>query len=517
MSNASDIRNSNVEVQVTDYASLRAYSGNATIIQVMKNGIAGWFSYDSTDTTSTDNGGTIIVSTNGKRWKRQYSESVNVQWFGAVGGGVVDDLAAIQAAINASQDVYFPDEQYRITGPIKWQNQWLVGAVDNGQLSTARNQTMILPSGNFPAFVYFHPNGFNSQGGGIKNFNIYYSGTAPTTPNNAIGIQIPATGSSGYPAFHTFENITVQGATWAISDNSGSWMGRWKNINSQNNFAGFQKIGGTTHVLESCYHRGGYAGFYFANVLGVTVLGGASDLCSSTKVGYQPVYVANSQVAFIGCDFEANILTGDYAWNYLFTGAKTLVTFNSCAFLAPDIRATATEQYLIKADNSAKVVFNTCDFSTPTFTGSGGLFSYALALNNANIEFGSCILPAVTGGTPSATYSSLASSGSVSYKNSTSSYAWGGDSRKIDQSLRGSAATTFGTINNSTAASVNITVEGAMLGDYAEAALSIAIPIGMVVSAKVTATGTVNVALFNFTGSTQTISAASINVKVVRQ
>lgn len=522
-------QNSNVKdaldaINLPDYAALQAYTGSARSVYITgyltsaaPSGIAGPFTRDDSDTTTASNGGTVIVDALGRRWKRQYSGPVNVQWFGAVGGGVVDDLAAIQAAINAGQSVYFPAEQYRITAPIKWQNQWLVGAVDNGQLSTARNQTMILPSGNFPAFVYFHPNGFNSQGGGIKNFNIYYSGTAPTTPNNAIGIQVPAAGSSGYPAYHTFENITVQGATWAISDNSGSWMGRWKNINSQNNFAGFQKIGGTTHVLESCYHRGGYDSFYFENVLGVTVLGGAGDLCSSAKTGHQPIYVANSQVSFIGCDFEANILTGDYTWNYLFTGDKTLVSFTSCAFLAPDIKATTTEQYLIKADNNAKVIFNTCDFSTPTFTGSGGLFSYSLALNNANIEFNSCLLPAVTGGAPSSAFSSLASSGSVSYKNSTASYPWGGNSRKIDQSLRGSAGTTFGLINNNTAASVNVTVSGAVLGDYAEAALSIAIPLGMVVSAKVTAVDTVNVALFNFTGSTQTIPAATINVKVVKE
>lgn len=87
MSNASDIRNSNVEVQVTDYAALRAYAGNATILQVMKDGIAGWFSYDQTDTTSVDNGGTIIVDSNNKRWKRQYSGNPDIRWFGAVGDG----------------------------------------------------------------------------------------------------------------------------------------------------------------------------------------------------------------------------------------------------------------------------------------------------------------------------------------------------------------------------------------------------------------------------------------------
>ena len=56
-------------VPISDYAALRNYSGRATQIRITADGIAGFFKYDPTDTTSTDNGGTIIVAGT-KRWKR---------------------------------------------------------------------------------------------------------------------------------------------------------------------------------------------------------------------------------------------------------------------------------------------------------------------------------------------------------------------------------------------------------------------------------------------------------------
>ena len=103
-----------------NYAALRAYNGRATriyitglLVTAKPAGIAGVFQYDPTDTTSADNGGTIIVGADGRRWKRDFIGAVNIKWFGAKGdwNGVTgtDDTAAIQAALNSLPTMTYSD------------------------------------------------------------------------------------------------------------------------------------------------------------------------------------------------------------------------------------------------------------------------------------------------------------------------------------------------------------------------------------------------------------------------
>lgn len=68
---------------IADYTALRAYTGRAAQVRITSAGIAGFFYYDAADTVSADNGGTVIVSSNGRRWKRLFDGAVNVRWFGA--------------------------------------------------------------------------------------------------------------------------------------------------------------------------------------------------------------------------------------------------------------------------------------------------------------------------------------------------------------------------------------------------------------------------------------------------
>lgn len=80
------------------------------------DGGGGAYQYDPNDTSSADNGGTIIVAADGGRWKLQYTSSVSVKQFGAYGDGTHDDTAVIQSALNAGLSaLYIPSGTYEIS------------------------------------------------------------------------------------------------------------------------------------------------------------------------------------------------------------------------------------------------------------------------------------------------------------------------------------------------------------------------------------------------------------------
>jgi hypothetical protein len=84
------------------YTQLRAYTGVLRTANILAEGIAGTFVRSTTDTTSADNGGTVIVDASNRRWIRVHDGvTINVKWFGAKGDGTTDDKAAFDAAAAA--------------------------------------------------------------------------------------------------------------------------------------------------------------------------------------------------------------------------------------------------------------------------------------------------------------------------------------------------------------------------------------------------------------------------------
>lgn len=66
------------------------------------------YKVDQTDTTSADNNGTIIVATDGGRWKVQGVTAITPQLFQAVADGVANDTVAFQAAWDFAQTARIP-------------------------------------------------------------------------------------------------------------------------------------------------------------------------------------------------------------------------------------------------------------------------------------------------------------------------------------------------------------------------------------------------------------------------
>jgi hypothetical protein len=65
------------------------------------DGGGGEYCYDPTDTTSADNGGTIIVAADGGRWKLVSTGAVSVKQFGAVADGATDNASVFALAATA--------------------------------------------------------------------------------------------------------------------------------------------------------------------------------------------------------------------------------------------------------------------------------------------------------------------------------------------------------------------------------------------------------------------------------
>lgn len=77
----------------------------------------GSYWHDASDTTSADNGGRIIVTTGGKRWK--FIGFPTVETYGAYADGVHDDADAFKRCIQAEGTIRFPGAKYIIGSPLQ--------------------------------------------------------------------------------------------------------------------------------------------------------------------------------------------------------------------------------------------------------------------------------------------------------------------------------------------------------------------------------------------------------------
>lgn len=89
---------------------------------VTNEGQEGVFRYDPNDTATMDNTGTVLVSVNGKRFKRMYGDTVYASWFGTKADGVTVDTEPLQSALYAAagRKLLIPQQKsgYYLTGQL---------------------------------------------------------------------------------------------------------------------------------------------------------------------------------------------------------------------------------------------------------------------------------------------------------------------------------------------------------------------------------------------------------------
>lgn len=113
------------------------------------DGGEGLFFLDITDTTSVDNGGTVLVDAAGRRWKRSHDGMANVLWFGPA-----NDIAdGFNRAFLTFDSVYVPAGKFIANSPIFIARDHLEVRCDEG--------AKLSVSGDFPFFVV--PNQFTGQ------------------------------------------------------------------------------------------------------------------------------------------------------------------------------------------------------------------------------------------------------------------------------------------------------------------------------------------------------------------
>lgn len=140
------------------------------------NGDGGGGSYrlDPADTTSADNGGTVIVAADGGRWKLLADGVVHARQFGAIGDGSLHPLSAFFGTLAAAQAIY--PHAVALTDQIDWVAiqagiNWLA-AVGGGTLEHDRGAYRINRT------VTVGASDIKLHGAGHGDF--HYAGTSPS-------------------------------------------------------------------------------------------------------------------------------------------------------------------------------------------------------------------------------------------------------------------------------------------------------------------------------------------------
>ena len=225
--------------------------------------------YDSSDTTSTDNGGTVVVGSDGGRWKIVDSDTVTLRQFGARGLSASVDTAAFQTAVNSLRKNIVFDTDLLI----------------NTDISLVANQTI-----NFAGYKITVPSGstitnavlYANTKSKVKIISPEIDGAAIT--NGVVGIY-----------FNTSPDCSIAGDI--------NFNGAFINLTSSNsNRMNYKIDGGYINGNGSANGVGVYvSGCRRAKIKGLEI--------TNTKEGFG-VYNGAKQIKYTDCEAYSNTMDG---------------------------------------------------------------------------------------------------------------------------------------------------------------------------------------------------------------
>jgi len=346
---------------VSTVAGLRTQTNIATdvLYQTTDNGGGQWY-YDSTDTTSADNTGTVIVASGGQRFKRIYSTAINVKWFGAKGDNTTNDTAAIQSAVNALTasispigtyiGLYFPAGNYIIHSSINFNSLRSFRIFGEGESS------VIINRGTTSALIFTACGRIS-----ISQLAVYGNGGAAGAGATGLhGIEF----NGGADIRLADLSIWYHGGH-GIYCHGGCWLYTISNCIIENNkLDGFNAVSPTGLATDQ---NGNNFAFY------------GSVMAGNGQNGLQ--WKAASAI-ISGCDFEGNTLAGILVDTSTSVNAAYALVITGCYLEGNNggqvkFKTDAASQYVIKGVSITGNYFNPPNTGTETgsIVCSGGLYS----------------------------------------------------------------------------------------------------------------------------------------------
>ncbi|MBB6501272.1 right-handed parallel beta-helix repeat-containing protein [Pedobacter cryoconitis] len=368
-------------LQTTTIKGLRDINNPITTDQfyITDQNYKGIWYYDSADTTSADNTGTILVSLDGKRFKRAHGNEVLVTWFGALGDGINDDTVAIQNAINYAAgkfSVRIPKGTFMIKAHYEFYDPSASGfLIDKGGIYLNDNSTLLMDDGCYLKAI-------NNQNTAYNIIRIYGKKNVTIKGGHLVGDRyFTATrgGEWGYGlAISGCENVYVEDLTasdcWGdgfnlqvINDTSGITL-------NQNIY--FNRCTADNNRRQGMSVEGGKNLTFFA--CRFTNTKGTDPACGVDIEPYSDDNIVDN-VLFERCYFKNNYSAAFKVWG---NGISNVKVLNSI-FTGDNTGIGKGYQHFTTGHNPKNITMESCNFDNGAARGatvSGG--TDLLFLNN---------------------------------------------------------------------------------------------------------------------------------------
>ena len=317
-----------------------------------------------------------IQDAGGQWWEIDLSGGIiNVGWFGAVGDGVTDDVAAINSAITALNKgtVILPkaDGRYKISSTIKMKT--------GVKLLGASRKTKIEPTAQ--TFAAITAAGAVTEWS-IENVSISYEvATGKKRASNAAAsaIRVVKSGAS-YPYFFSIKNVSLSYAYNGFYVEDLSFMYSLADVYiTEVGGYGIDIAGtvGTTVNLSNVYVNGSaVGGFNIRRVNGLTMSQCASD---RVDVGSDINYFESTRGVINGFDAEVNNI-GNFRAIIKISGGE-LAIYNFRGFSNTFSEGTDSESYGIYASSGAQVMLVSPSNNSEIHSG-GGIAAYVVGTSD---------------------------------------------------------------------------------------------------------------------------------------